>query len=143
MERKLNDQEINRRNKLKRLEKEKKNPFEIVKFSRNFNTLSLKKQFDKFSKEELHDNITKILLAGRIVAIRQTFLVLKDFYGKIQLYVNRKAFPNLFEMLETDIDIGDIIGVEGTPMKTNTGELTVKVANLTLLSKSLKPLPEK
>jgi lysyl-tRNA synthetase class 2 len=143
MERKFNDQELNRRDKLKRLQEQKRNPFEITKFDRNYNTLSFKKEFDKFSKEELHTNESKISLAGRIIAIRQTFLVLRDFYGKTQLYINKKNYPDLFKMLETDIDIGDIVGVQGTPMKTNTDELTLKINNLILLSKALKPLPEK
>jgi lysyl-tRNA synthetase class 2 len=143
MQKKLNDQEINRRDKLKRLQDNNQDPFAIVKFERNYNTLTFKREFDKYAKEDLHENNTKIILAGRIVAIRQTFLVLKDFYGKIQLYLNRKQYPALFKMLETDIDIGDILGVHGTPMKTNTGELTIKINNLTLLSKALKPLPEK
>ncbi|MDR1234671.1 MAG: lysine--tRNA ligase [Mycoplasmataceae bacterium] len=143
MERKFNDQEIIRRDKLRKLQDENKNPFLITKFKRNYNSLSFKKEFDKFSKEELHTNESKIILAGRIMAIRQTFLVLSDFFGKIQLYVNKKATPDLFETLKNEIDIGDIVGVQGTPMKTNTGELTIKVIQLTLLSKSLKPLPEK
>jgi lysyl-tRNA synthetase class 2 len=143
MERKFNDQEVARRNKLQKLQEKNQNPFLITKFTRNYNTLSFKKAFDKFNKEELHTNDTKISLAGRIMAIRQTFLMIHDFYGNIQLYVNKKNQPKLFEMLKDDIDIGDIVGITGTPMKTNTGELTINVIEMTLLSKALKPLPEK
>jgi lysyl-tRNA synthetase class 2 len=143
MQSKLNDQEISRRAKLKKMQQNNQDPFAITKFERNFNTQSFKKEFEQFSKEQLHENFTKVLIAGRIMSIRQTFLVLKDFYGTIQLYINKKTYAELFEKLKTDIDIGDIIGAEGTPMKTNTGELTVHVKNFTLLAKSLKPLPEK
>jgi lysyl-tRNA synthetase class 2 len=142
MERKFNDQEQSKRNKLKQLQENHNDPFAITKFARNSNTLVYKKEFEKFSKEELHENHTKVILAGRIMAIRQTFAVLRDFYGRIQLYINKKASPELFDIFK-DIDVGDIVGIEGTPMKTNTGELTIKVSKLTLLSKSLKPLPEK
>ncbi|MDR3257490.1 MAG: lysine--tRNA ligase, partial [Mycoplasmataceae bacterium] len=139
---KFNDQELAKRSKLKQMQEDKKDPFVFTKYARNSNSLSFKNEFDKFSKEELHDNKTKVVVAGRIMAIRQTFAVLRDFYGRVQLYINKKASPELFETFK-EIDVGDIVGIEGTPMKTNTGELTIKVSNLTLLSKSLKPLPEK
>jgi lysyl-tRNA synthetase class 2 len=143
MEHKLNDQEINKRNKLQRLQTENKDPFVITKFQRNFNTASFKTAFEKFSKEELHENNSSILLAGRIMAIRQTFGVIKDFYGQVQFYINKKKHEEVFNIFSKDIDIGDIVGVEGTPMKTNTGEITININKITLLSKSLKPLPEK
>jgi lysyl-tRNA synthetase class 2 len=143
MEHKLNDQEINKRNKLKRLQSENHNPFVITKFQRNFNTVSFKKAFERFTKEELHENNSSVILAGRVMAIRQTFGVIKDFYGQVQFYINKKKNEEVFNTFTNDIDIGDIIGVEGTPMKTNTGEITVNIQKITLLSKSLKPLPEK
>jgi lysyl-tRNA synthetase class 2 len=143
MERKFNDQELIRREKLKKLQQSNHDPFLITKFERNYNSLSFKNEFSKFSKEELHENTTKVVLAGRILAIRQTFVIIADFYGKVQLYINKKVSSDLFDLLKNDLDIGDIIGVSGTPMKTNTGEMTVKVNSLTLLAKSLKPLPEK
>jgi lysyl-tRNA synthetase class 2 len=141
-ERKFNDQELSKRNKLKSLQEQHKDPFLITKFERNHNTQSFKKEFNKFSKDELHTNTTRVILAGRIMAIRQTFGVIKDFYGKIQFYVNKKEDPQMFEDFR-NVDVGDIIGVEGTPMKTNTDELTIRIKKITLLSKSLKPLPEK
>jgi lysyl-tRNA synthetase class 2 len=62
----------------------------------------------------------------------------------MQFYVNKKTInSDVFEIFKNDIDIGDIVGIEGTPMKTNTGELTINVKSIVLLSKSLKPLPEK
>jgi lysyl-tRNA synthetase class 2 len=142
--RKFNDQEIAKRDKLKKLQDAKNNPFEINKFVRNFNTQSLKDKFGSFSKEELHENKTKIIVAGRVMSIRQTFGVIKDFLGTVQFYLNKKNIDEkCFAIFKNDIDLGDIVGLEGTPMKTNTGELTINVNKITLLSKSLKPLPEK
>ncbi|GHU47948.1 hypothetical protein FACS1894218_3540 [Bacilli bacterium] len=143
MERKFNDQELAKRSKLEKLQKRDQDPYVITKFSQNFNSLSFKKEFESLTKEALHDNKTKVIIAGRVMAIRQTFGVLKDFYGKVQFYINKKEHEELFQQFTTNIDLGDVIGLEGTPMKTNTGEVTVKVTKLTLLSKSLKPLPEK
>jgi lysyl-tRNA synthetase class 2 len=143
MERKFNDQELNKRNKLKKIQAQKNDPFLITKFERNFNTLSFKQTYDKFSKEDLHTKTDQIIMAGRVLAIRQTFGVISDFYGKTQFYINKKNQPEAFDLFKDNIDLGDIIGVEGTPMKTNTGELTINVKKIVLLSKSLKPLPEK
>jgi lysyl-tRNA synthetase class 2 len=90
MERKFNDQEIAKRNKLKKLIENNNDPFLIQKFDRNYNSSTFNKEFSNFAKEELRENKTKVLTAGRIMAIRQTFGVIKDFYGKIQFYVNKK-----------------------------------------------------
>jgi lysyl-tRNA synthetase class 2 len=143
MERKFNDQELIKRNKLKRIQDQNNDPFLITKFDRNFNALSFKKAFDRFTKEELHESHEKIIMAGRVLAIRQTFGVISDFYGRTQFYINKKNQPEVFAKFKDDIDLGDIIGIEGTPMKTNTGEITINVQKITLLSKSLKVLPEK
>ena len=141
--RKFNDQEIIRRNQLEELRKNNQDPFKIDKFVRNFNTLSFKNKYDKFSKEELHNSKDEITIAGRIMAIRQTFGVVKDFYGTVQFYLNKKTVSeNVFKDFKK-LDIGDIVGIHGTPMKTNTGQVTINVKTFTLLSKSLKPLPEK
>lgn len=141
--RKFNDQEIAKRDKLKRLQSGN-DPFKINKFVRNFNTQTFKEKFNQFDKEKLHEDKTKIIIAGRVMSIRQTFGVIKDFYGTTQFYLNKKTINlKCFETFKNDVDLGDIVGLEGTPMKTNTGELTVNVSTITLLSKSLKPLPEK
>lgn len=141
--RKFNDQETIRRNKLQELRSQNKDPFKIEKFERNFNSESFIKTYDKFSKEELHECSDEIRIAGRILAIRQTFGVIKDFYGKVQFYLNKKSVSEeLFKQFK-QLDIGDIIGIVGTPMKTNTGQVTVNIKDFILLSKSLKTLPEK
>jgi lysyl-tRNA synthetase class 2 len=86
----FSDQELIRREKLSKLQKENKDPFVIQKFERNFNTESFKKQFEQFSKEQLHEDNTEILIAGRVMAIRQSFGVIQDFYGRLQFYINKK-----------------------------------------------------
>ena len=78
------------------------------------------------------------------MAIRQTFGIISDFSGNIQFYINKKEFdPQKFAFFKKFVDIGDIIGITGTPMKTNTNEVTIKVINFTILTKALIPLPEK
>lgn len=86
-------------------------------------------------------------LAGRVMAIRahgkSIFCDLKDRTGKIQFYLNEKVLGNDQFSLFKLIDLGDIIGIKGELFKTRTGEPTLKVSGFTLLSKSLRPLPEK
>jgi len=88
-----------------------------------------------------------VKIAGRIMAIRghgkSAFLDLKDFTGKLQVYFKKDALSETGNTIFKELDIGDIIGVEGDVFKTRTGELTLLVKNISLLSKSLLPLPEK
>jgi lysyl-tRNA synthetase class 2 len=91
MAREFTDQELAKRKKLAELIEKNKNPFEYKKFARNYNSVSFVKEFENHSKEELHENKTQILIAGRVMAIRQTFGVIKDFYGKVQFYINKKT----------------------------------------------------
>lgn len=88
----------------------------------------------------------KVRAAGRIMAFRimgkSVFADIIDSTGKIQIYAQKNNLGDSFELFKR-IDIGDIIGVEGTLFITHTGELTIKVAVFTLLSKSLRSLPEK
>lgn len=142
-QRKFNDQEIARRNRLNDLKSNQHDPFLNERFARNFNTLSFKDKYQNFTKDELHENTDIIQIAGRIMAIRQTFMVIKDFFGTIQLYFNKKQLDETTFHEFKQLDLGDVIGVEGTPMKTNTGEMTINVKKFTLLAKALKPLPEK
>jgi len=141
--RKFNDQELARRNRLKELQQNNNDPFKNEKFVRNFNTKSFNEKYQDSTKEELHNSNDKVLIAGRIMAIRQTFGVIKDFYGTAQFYLNKKTIPEQKFKEFKKLDIGDIIGIQGTPMKTNTGQVTVNIQDFVLLSKSLKPLPEK
>lgn len=102
---------------------------------------SIKDVLDSFKEGARHS------LAGRIMAIRlhgkSAFCDLKDRTGKIQFYINEKVLGKEGFSLFKYFDIGDIIGIRGELFKTKTGEPTLKVSEFTLLSKSLRPLPEK
>jgi lysyl-tRNA synthetase class 2 len=88
-----------------------------------------------------------VRLAGRITAMRKmgksSFLDIRDDSGKIQILVQHPTLNKELSELFKDLDIGDIIGVEGALLRTRTGEPTVSAGNFTLLAKSLQPLPEK
>ncbi|MCM8780187.1 MAG: lysine--tRNA ligase [Candidatus Omnitrophica bacterium] len=88
-----------------------------------------------------------VVLAGRLMAKRQhgkaVFADLKDSTGKIQVYVKQDLIGEEKFNFFQDLDIGDIVSIEGELFKTHTGELTIKLNNLSLLAKSLRPLPEK
>ena len=109
------------------------------------------KRFERsHSLKELVDNYEeglKVKTAGRIYAVRDhgktKFMDLRDFSGKIQLYLKKGIIPDEdFEILKK-IGVGDFIGVEGELLKTRTGEITIKVESFILLSKAIRPLPEK
>ena len=105
----------------------------------------IKKDLDQFSKEELEKKKKKVSVAGRIMLRRMmgkaSFTTIQDFSGRIQLYVRADEVSNYDEF--KNYDLGDIVGIEGTIFKTNTGELSIHVKKIRLLTKSLRPLPEK
>ena len=88
-----------------------------------------------------------VSVAGRIMAMRKmgkaSFIDIRDGSGKIQLLFQTANYKEAEQELFKDLDIGDIIGVEGTLLRTRTGEPTISVTDFTLLAKSLRPLPEK
>ncbi|WP_456448869.1 lysine--tRNA ligase, partial [Thiolapillus sp.] len=95
------------------------------------------------SKEELETLDRQAKVAGRIMAKRGPFLVIQDMSGRIQFYVDRKGLPaELLEDIKT-WDIGDIVGGEGPVHKSGKGDLYINLKNAVLLTKSLRPLPEK
>ncbi len=108
-------------------------------------------RFDTTSKiKELTDNFSEgkqVVLAGRIMAVREhgkaKFCDLKDSTGKIQLYVKSDIIGAESFELSNNMDIGDFAGIKGETFKTRTGEPSVKVTELSILSKSIRPLPEK
>ena len=105
----------------------------------------LKDELDQFSKEELAKKKKKASVAGRIMLRRlmgkASFTTIQYFSGRIQLYLRSDEIDNYDEF--KNFDLGDIVGVEGTIFKTNTGELSIHVKKIRLLTKSLRPLPEK
>ncbi len=148
MELKLTEQEIIRREKAEQLRELGIDPFGH-RFDRTHNTSTFKKEFGKYTKEELHDMDPKkiIKIAGRIMTRRVKgkagFVHIQDQYGLIQLYVRQDVIGEDNYQIFKKGDIGDIIGVSGTPMVTNTGELSIRVETFEHLVKALRPLPEK
>ncbi|WP_031488841.1 lysine--tRNA ligase [Ureaplasma canigenitalium] len=144
MNRKFTEQEIIRRNTLEKLFSNNEDPYLTSKIARSSDLKTFKEQYINFSKDELHDmNIKPVTLAGRLMNVRQTFGVIQDFSGTLQIYLNKKnVTPELFQLFKS-LDLGDIIEAQGTPMKTNSDELTLNISSLKLISKSLKVLPEK
>lgn len=117
------------------------------KFVRTHLAEELKEQYDKFSKEELEEKAIETTVAGRIMTKRGKgkagFSHIQDLSGQVQLYVRKdKIGEEAYEIFKS-ADLGDIVGVSGTVFKTNVGELSVKASEFTLLTKSLRPLPEK
>ncbi|WP_324672738.1 lysine--tRNA ligase [Mycoplasma sp. 888] len=103
----------------------------------------LASKYENVSKEELEQNPVSVAIAGRILTMRGPFILIKDYHGKIQAYFNKKEHDEFVNTLVSSLDLGDIIYVEGNVMKTHTGAVTVKVQNIKLLTKALKPLPDK
>ncbi len=103
----------------------------------------LQQELGDKSKEELKELNRQASVAGRIMARRGPFLVIQDMSGRIQFYVDRKGLPaELLEEIKT-WDIGDIVGGEGPVHKSGKGDLYVNLKSAVLLTKSLRPLPEK
>ena len=95
------------------------------------------------SKEELEQLGQRARVAGRIMARRGPFIVIQDMSGRIQLYVDKKGLPETLAAQIKNWDIGDIVGGEGPVHKSGKGDLYVYLDDATLLTKALRPLPEK
>lgn len=103
----------------------------------------LQKQYEGKSKEELEAAAIPVKIAGRIMLNRGAFMVLQDASGRLQVYVDRKGLPaETLEAIKT-WDLGDIIAAEGTLARSGKGDLYVNMTSVRLLTKSLRPLPDK
>ncbi len=145
----LNDQLIVRREKLQQLIDLGIDPFG-GKFERNATSKSLQAEWDQYTKEELEEkeDESKTVIAGRLMTKRGKgkagFAHIQDVDGQIQIYVRKDTIgEEAFDNLWNKADLGDIVGVSGVMFKTNTGELTVKATSFTILTKTLRPLPDK
>ncbi len=117
-------------------------------FRRNVITGELHAEYGEKTKEELESMAVRVSVAGRMMLKRvmgkASFATVQDMSGRIQFYVLRDELAEGFYNEQfKKWDIGDIIGGEGVLMKTNTGELSIKVDSIRLLTKALRPLPEK
>lgn len=137
----INEQMQFRINKMNQLAEKGLEPFGR-KFGWTHHAQDVADDFDELSEKE-----TIVRLAGRAMAIRghgkTTFLDLLDKTGRIQLYVRKDALGEDNYSIIKMMDIGDIIGVTGTVFRTHMGELSIKATSLEILSKALRPLPEK
>ncbi len=112
-------------------------------FRRDSYAEGLQKELGEKSKEELEQLNRHAKVAGRIMAMRGPFLVLQDMTGRIQAYVDKKQLPEVTLAEIKTWDIGDIIGGEGPVHKSGKGDLYVYLEQVQLLTKSLRPLPDK
>ncbi len=112
-------------------------------FERQNTSAELIADFEEKSAEELKELAHQTKVAGRIIRMRGPFVVIQDGYGQMQLYMNNKQFDDELAAELKGLDLGDIIGAEGEVFRTQKGELTVRVARFRLLTKSLRPLPDK
>ena len=116
-------------------------------FQRDAVAGDLHQQYDALAKTELDPQEIAVKVAGRMMLKRQmgkaSFATIQDVSGQIQLYINNQGVGEDIHNAFKHWDMGDIVAAEGTLFKTNHGELTVRVSKLYLLSKSLRPLPDK
>lgn len=140
------DQELARRAKLERLEEAGVDPFgHSYKFENT--SKEIKEKYQGKTHEELEEANITVSVAGRIMLIRKmgkaSFFSIKDSDGMIQVYIRIDGVGEEAYTIFKMADIGDICGVKGTVMVTQTGEITIKCSEYIHLSKSLKPFPEK
>ena len=129
-----------RRDKLKALQEEGRDPFTITRFDVTHHAQDIKDSFDALEG-------TTVRVAGRLMSKRGmgkvSFCDLQDKSGRIQLYARKDEMDEDNYNRFKKYDIGDIVGVVGDVFRTQRGEMSVRAHEITLLSKSLRPLPEK
>ena len=129
-----------RREKLKALQEEGRDPFQITKFDVTHHTQDIKDNFDAMEG-------SAVSVAGRLMSKRGmgkvSFCDLQDKTGRIQIYARKDEMDEVTYDRFKKYDIGDIVGVKGEVFRTQRGEMSVRAREITLLSKSLRPLPEK
>ena len=129
-----------RREKLKQLQEEGNDPFQITRFDVDNDSSNIKEHFDALEGQN-------VAIAGRLMSKRGmgkvSFCDLQDKSGRIQLYARKDEMDEAEYARFKKYDIGDIVGVHGVVFRTQRGEMSVRVETVTLLSKSLLPLPEK
>jgi lysyl-tRNA synthetase class 2 len=150
----LSEQEIIRREKLEKIKEMGIHPYPAPLYPINVTSVEIK---DNYQEEVLEDgtknrlNFQDVCIAGRLMATRPggkaSFAELQDSTGRIQIYVRRDDIcptedKSLYDVLFSKLlDLGDYIGIKGYAFKTKVGEISVHATELTLLSKSLRPLP--
>ncbi|WP_429964994.1 lysine--tRNA ligase [Enterococcus sp. AZ072] len=142
----MNDQMRVRREKMEAIREEGMDPFG-KRYERTANSQELHEKYDSNTKEELHELALTASVAGRMMTKRGKgkagFAHLQDREGQIQIYVRKDEVGDENYEVFKRADLGDFFGVSGEVMKTNTGEVSIKAKEITLLTKSLRPMPEK
>lgn len=146
MEEKLNDQQLVRRQKMQDLKDKGIDPFGQA-YKVEAHSLELKNKYSELSKEDLEQMDVVTSVAGRIMSKRRMgklgFMHIQDKDGQIQIVVNKGVVgEDTYEIFKAS-DIGDIVGIKGQVIKTDSGELSIKAKEYTHLTKALRPLPEK
>ena len=144
--REFSEQELVRREKLKKIEELGLDPFGH-RFERDSYSTDIKDKYAEVDHDEFEKMDDTATVAGRIMFIRKmgkaSFFTIKDRKGSIQIYISiNDVGEEVYNLFKT-ADLGDIVGVHGKIMKTRTGEVTIKCLEYTHLVKALKPLPEK
>ena len=144
--REFSEQELVRREKLKKIEELGLDPFGH-RFERDSYSTDIKDKYGEVDHDEFEKMDDTATVAGRIMFIRKmgkaSFFTIKDRKGSIQIYISINDVGEEVYNLFKSADLGDIVGVHGKIMKTKTGEVTIKCLEYTHLVKALKPLPEK
>jgi len=129
-----------RREKLEQLKAAGRNPFEILNYDQTHHSKDIKDKFEEMDGKD-------VSIAGRIMSFRDmgkaSFCDIQDRYGRIQTYIKQDEIGEEEYKIFKTYDIGDIVGIKGFVFKTKRGEISVHAKQVTLLCKSLQPLPEK
>ena len=142
----LSEQEINRRNSLNELRAMGIEPYPAAEYVTNAFSTDIKNEFDENATEPRVVSIAGRMMSRRVMG-KASFIELQDSKGRIQVYItrddicpgeNKDLYTTVFKRL---LDLGDFIGIEGTVFKTQMGEISVHANKLTVLAKSIKPLP--
>ena len=135
----MNELILQRKEKLSQLREERKKAF-AEKYEVTHHAADVESNFEDLEDEE-------VKLAGRLMAIRShgkaSFADLMDMSGKVQLYIKQNNVGEERYEFFQDLDLGDLVGITGTVFKTNRGQISIRVSSFKLLTKSLRPLPEK
>ena len=136
----LSEQEGFRRDKLAALQAEGKDPFQIVKYDVTHHSSDVINNFDELEGKEV--SVAGRLMNKRVMG-KASFINIQDREGRLQGYISKNDVGEESYLAFKKFDIGDIIGIKGVVFKTQKGEISVRASEITLLSKSLKVLPEK
>jgi lysine--tRNA ligase len=136
----LSEQEGFRRDKLAALQAEGKDPFEIVKYDVTHHSSDIHNNFDELEEKEV--SVAGRLMNKRVMG-KASFINIQDRDGRVQGYISKNDVGEESYLAFKKFDIGDIIGIKGIVFRTQKGEISIRANEITLLSKSLKVLPEK